>query len=100
VSISDNLFESEFFGHVKGAFTDAKSNRDGRFKLANKGTLFLDEIGNLSMGMQAKLGTSVGKQTFDAGIGPWGFTMKTIDNAKVQIPNRGLTYLIKHSLSG
>jgi DNA-binding NtrC family response regulator len=54
-AISDNLFESELFGHVKGAFTDAKSNRDGRFKLANNGTLFLDEIGNLSMGMQAKL---------------------------------------------
>lgn len=54
-AIPDNLFESELFGHVKGAFTDAKSNRDGRFKLANNGTIFLDEIGNLSMGMQAKL---------------------------------------------
>jgi DNA-binding NtrC family response regulator len=54
-AIPDNLFESELFGHVKGAFTDAKSSRDGRFKLANNGTIFLDEIGNLSMGMQAKL---------------------------------------------
>jgi DNA-binding NtrC family response regulator len=54
-AIPDNLFESELFGHVKGAFTDAKSNRDGRFKLADNGTIFLDEIGNLSMGMQAKL---------------------------------------------
>jgi DNA-binding NtrC family response regulator len=54
-AIPDNLFESELFGHVRGAFTDAKSNRDGRFKLANNGTIFLDEIGNLSMGMQAKL---------------------------------------------
>jgi DNA-binding NtrC family response regulator len=54
-AITDNLFESELFGHVKGAFTDAKSNREGRFKLADNGTIFLDEIGNLSMGMQAKL---------------------------------------------
>ncbi len=50
-----SLFESEMFGHVKGAFTDAKSNRAGRFELANKGTIFLDEIGALDMGSQVKL---------------------------------------------
>jgi transcriptional regulator with GAF, ATPase, and Fis domain len=49
------LFESELFGHVKGAFTDARQNREGRFQLADKGTLFLDEIGHLSLPMQAKL---------------------------------------------
>jgi DNA-binding NtrC family response regulator len=54
-SIPDTLFESELFGHVKGAFTDARSNRIGRFELAAGGTLFLDEIGNLPLGMQPKL---------------------------------------------
>ena len=54
-AVSESLFESELFGHVKGAFTDAKADKIGRFELASGGTLFLDEIGNLSLGMQAKL---------------------------------------------
>ena len=54
-SISENLFESELFGHVRGAFTDAKEDKPGRFELASGGTLFLDEIGNLSLPLQAKL---------------------------------------------
>ncbi|MFH6603426.1 sigma-54-dependent transcriptional regulator [Maribacter algicola] len=54
-SISENLFESELFGHLKGAFTDAKEDRAGKFEAANGGTLFLDEIGNLSLQTQAKL---------------------------------------------
>ena len=54
-SISESLFESELFGHVKGAFTDAGSDRAGRFEVASGGTLFLDEIGNLSMQMQSKI---------------------------------------------
>ncbi|HCM74937.1 MAG TPA: sigma-54-dependent Fis family transcriptional regulator [Cytophagales bacterium] len=54
-AITETLFESELFGHKKGAFTDARENRTGRFELANGGTLFLDEIGNLSMPLQSKL---------------------------------------------
>lgn len=58
-AISSSLFESELFGHVKGAFTDAQEDRPGRFELATNGTLFLDEIGNLSMPLQAKLLTAL-----------------------------------------
>lgn len=54
-SISETLFESELFGHVKGAFTDAKLDKPGRFEIASGGTIFLDEIGNLSLALQAKL---------------------------------------------
>jgi DNA-binding NtrC family response regulator len=54
-SITETLFESEMFGHVKGAFTDAKEDRSGKFEIAHKGTLFLDEIGNLSLQSQTKL---------------------------------------------
>ena len=53
--LSESLFESELFGHVAGAFTDARKDRPGRFELANEGTLFLDEIANLSPRLQAKL---------------------------------------------
>ncbi|MDA3955000.1 MAG: sigma-54 dependent transcriptional regulator [Bacteroidales bacterium] len=54
-SIAETLFESELFGHVRGAFTDAKNDKPGRFEIASGGTLFLDELGNLSLPMQAKL---------------------------------------------
>jgi DNA-binding NtrC family response regulator len=54
-AITETLFESELFGHVKGAFTDARENRKGKFEIAHMGTLFLDEIGNLSFHLQAKL---------------------------------------------
>jgi two-component system, NtrC family, response regulator HydG len=54
-SLTESLFESELFGHKKGAFTDAREDRAGRFEAANGGTLFLDEIGNISLPQQAKL---------------------------------------------
>ena len=53
--LAEGVFESELFGHVKGAFTDAKTDRVGRFEMADGGTLFLDEIANISQGLQAKL---------------------------------------------
>jgi len=61
-SISNNLFESELFGHKKGAFTDAKEDRTGRFEIANEGTLFLDEIGNIPLPLQSKLLTTIQKK--------------------------------------
>lgn len=54
-SLNENLFESELFGYAKGAFTDAKEDKPGRFELADGGTIFLDEIGNLTLPLQAKL---------------------------------------------
>lgn len=54
-AVPESLFEAELFGHVKGAFTDARESRPGRFEMASGGTLFLDEIGNLDISMQSKL---------------------------------------------
>ncbi|WP_420401303.1 sigma-54-dependent transcriptional regulator [Flagellimonas sp.] len=62
-SIAENLFESELFGHMKGAFTDAKDDRAGKFEAAHKGTLFMDEMGNLSLQMQAKLLSAIQNKT-------------------------------------
>ena len=62
-AVSETLFESELFGHVKGAFTDAKTDKTGKFELAEGGTLFLDEIGNLSYALQAKLLTALQRRS-------------------------------------
>ncbi len=58
-TIAESLFESELFGHKKGAFTDAKASRKGRFELADSGSLFLDELGNIPMQLQGKLLTAI-----------------------------------------
>lgn len=62
-AVSETLFESELFGHVKGAFTDAKADKPGKFELANGGTIVLDEIGNLSYALQAKLLTALQRRS-------------------------------------
>jgi two-component system NtrC family response regulator len=63
--ISQSLFESEMFGHKKGAFTDARTDRKGRFEMADKGTVFLDEIGDLDLSCQVKLLRVLQDQTFE-----------------------------------
>ncbi len=63
--VSTSLFESEMFGHKKGAFTDAHTDRDGRFKIAEKGTIFLDEIGELDLSCQVKLLRVLQEQTYE-----------------------------------
>jgi len=64
-AIPDTLIESELFGHVKGAFTDASSNRRGRFEAASGGTLFLDEIGDMSLSAQAKVLRAIQEQKIE-----------------------------------
>jgi DNA-binding NtrC family response regulator len=65
-ALSENLLESEMFGHVKGAFTGATSNKKGMFEMADAGTLFLDEIGNVSLSTQAKLLRAIQEREFKA----------------------------------
>jgi two-component system, NtrC family, response regulator HydG len=78
-SLPESLFESELFGHKKGAFTDAFENKTGHIELADKGTLFLDEIGNLSLPMQAKILSLIQNREYT----PLGSTKKTAINIRL-----------------
>lgn len=91
-AISETLLESELFGHEKGAFTDAKEMRKGRFELADGGTLFLDEIGDISPGLQVKLLRILQEQEFERVGGTK--TVKT-DVRLVAATNRNLEEMVK-----
>jgi DNA-binding NtrC family response regulator len=89
--ISTSLFESEMFGHVRGAFTDARLDRVGRFEMANKGTIFLDEIGDLDAGSQVKLLRVLQDRTYEV-LG--SSRTKTVDIRVVCATNRNLEELV------
>lgn len=90
-AITENLFESELFGYVKGAFTDAKEDRAGRFEVANGGTLFLDEIGNLPLSLQSKLLTVLQSRKVNR-VG--AVTSKSIDIRLVCATNQSLKEMV------
>ncbi len=92
--ISTSLFESEMFGHVRGAFTDARTDRAGRFELANKGTIFLDEIGDLDTGSQVKLLRVLQDRTYEV-LG--SSRTKTVDVRVVCATNKDLDAMVAKS---
>ena len=89
--ISSSLFESEMFGHVRGAFTDARYDRTGRFEMANKGTVFLDEIGELEMGSQVKLLRVLQDRTYEV-LG--SSRTKSVDVRVVCATNKNLREMV------
>ena len=90
-AISETLFESELFGHVKGAFTDAKTDKPGKFELADGSTIFLDEIGNLSYSLQAKLLTALQRRSI---VRVGGSTQIPVDVRLVCATNRNLQQMV------
>lgn len=90
-AISETLFESELFGHVKGAFTDAKVDKPGKFELADGSTIFLDEIGNLSYSLQAKLLTALQRRSI---MRVGGSTQIPVDVRLVCATNRNLQQMV------
>ena len=93
--ISTSLFESEMFGHIRGAFTDARFDRMGRFEMANKGTIFLDEIGELDAGSQVKLLRVLQDRTYEV-LG--SSRTKTVDVRVVCATNKNLNEMVaRHS---
>jgi len=94
-TLNENLFESELFGHIKGAFTDAKEARTGKMQMASGGSLFLDEIGNLSVSLQSKLLTVVQNRE----ITPVGSNRTiSIDVRLISATNKDLDQLIREGL--
>jgi len=89
--ISTSLFESEMFGHIRGAFTDAKTDRTGRFEMANKGTIFLDEIGDLDAGSQVKLLRVLQDRTYEV-LG--SSRTKTVDVRVITATNKALDEMV------
>jgi two-component system, NtrC family, response regulator len=89
--ISASLFESEMFGHVKGAFTDARADRKGRFELAHGGTIFLDEIGDLDASSQVKMLRVLQDRTFEV-LG--SSQRRTVDVRVVAATNRNLSEMV------
>ena len=92
-AITETLFESELFGHVKGAFTDAKVDKPGKFELADGSTIFLDEIGNLSYGLQAKLLTALQRRSI---VRVGGSTQIPINVRLVCATNRNLQQMVNN----
>ncbi|UCF35453.1 MAG: sigma-54-dependent Fis family transcriptional regulator [Acidobacteriota bacterium] len=90
--ISQSLFESEMFGHVKGAFTDARNRRQGRFELADGGSIFLDEIGDLGPASQVKLLRVLQDRTFEV-LG--SSTTRSVDIRVISATNRSLSEMVK-----
>ncbi len=93
--ISSSLFESEMFGHVRGAFTDARFDRTGRFEMANKGTIFLDEIGDLDLSNQVKLLRVLQDRSYEV-LG--SSRTKSTDVRVVCATNRNLEELVSRAL--
>lgn len=89
--ISTSLFESEMFGHVRGAFTDARNDRTGRFEMANKGTIFLDEIGDLELSSQVKLLRVLQDRTYEV-LG--SSKTKTLDVRVICATNKNLSEMV------
>ena len=87
-AITESLFESELFGHVKGAFTDAHADRPGKFEVADQSTLFLDEIGNLPYHMQAKLLTAIQRRSI---VRVGSNTLVPVDIRLICATNRNLS---------
>lgn len=92
--ISSSLFESEMFGHLRGAFTDARYDRSGRFEIANKGTIFLDEIGDLDPGSQVKLLRVLQDRTYEV-LG--SSRTKTVDVRVICATNKNLHEQVSRS---
>jgi len=94
-SLNESLFESELFGHVKGAFTDALQDRIGRFQAASGGSLFLDEIGNLTINMQSKILTALQNRS----IAPVGSNKNSdVDIRLVSATNKNLKRMVSEHL--
>ncbi|MDB5279550.1 MAG: sigma-54-dependent Fis family transcriptional regulator [Ferruginibacter sp.] len=89
--ISTSLFESEMFGHIRGAFTDARTDRTGRFEMANKGTIFLDEIGDLDHSSQVKLLRVLQDRTYEV-LG--SSRTKTVDVRLICATNKDLNEMV------